>query len=37
MQRVPIGLYYCHLEIIERSTGHKEETVQPIVVKSIMK
>ena len=21
--RVPIGLYYCHLEIIERSTGHK--------------
>ncbi|HOH82901.1 MAG TPA: hypothetical protein PKW22_05720 [Candidatus Syntrophosphaera thermopropionivorans] len=37
MRRVPIGLYYCHLEIIERSTGHKEETVQPIVVKSIMK
>ncbi|MBW6514749.1 MAG: hypothetical protein K0B87_08340 [Candidatus Syntrophosphaera sp.] len=37
MRRVPIGLYYCHLEVIERSTGAKENTVQPIVVKAAMK
>jgi len=36
MRRVPIGMYYCHLEVIERSTGHKEVTVQPIVVKATM-
>jgi hypothetical protein len=37
MNRVPIGLYYCHLEVIDRATGHKETTVQPIVVKAVMK
>lgn len=36
MRRVPIGMYYCHLEVIERSSGHKETTVQPIVVKATM-
>jgi len=35
--RLPIGVYYCHLEVIERSTGHKETTVQPLVIKSILK
>jgi hypothetical protein len=37
MKLLPIGVYYCHLEVIERSTGAKEVTVQPIVVKSTMK
>lgn len=37
MKLVPIGLYYCHYEVIERSTGRKETTVQPIVVKSTLK
>lgn len=37
MNRLPIGLYYCHLEVIERSTGLKEVTVQPVVIKSILK
>ncbi len=37
MRRLPIGLYYCHLEVIDRSTGQKEITVQPIVIKSEMK
>ncbi|MDD4223296.1 MAG: hypothetical protein PHD87_01775 [Candidatus Cloacimonetes bacterium] len=37
MNRLPIGLYYCHLEVIERSTGLKEITVQPVVIKSILK
>lgn len=34
---LPIGMYYCHLEIIERNTGHREETVQPIVIRSVLK
>ncbi len=34
---LPIGLYYCHLEILERNTGHRESTVQPIVIRSILK
>ncbi|MDP3113832.1 MAG: hypothetical protein Q8M98_03555 [Candidatus Cloacimonadaceae bacterium] len=37
MKLLPIGMYYCHLEIIQRASGAKEETVQPIVIKSIMK
>ncbi len=37
MNRLPIGLYYCHLEVIERSTGLKEITVQPVVIQSILK
>jgi len=34
---LPIGLYYCHLEIMERNTGHVERTIQPIVIRSILK
>lgn len=37
MKLVPIGMYYCHFEVIERNTGRKETTVQPIVVKSNLK
>lgn len=37
MKLLPIGVYYCHFEVIERSTGRKESTVQPIVIKSAMK
>ncbi len=37
MNYLPIGMYYCHLEIIERNTGHREETVQPIVIRSMLK
>ncbi len=37
MNLLPIGMYYCHLEIIERNTGHREETVQPIVIRSLLK
>ncbi len=35
--KLPIGFYYCHLEVIDRATGHKESTVQPIVIKAKMK
>lgn len=34
---LPIGLYYCHLEIIDRVTGKSETTVQPIVVAAKLK
>jgi hypothetical protein len=34
---LPIGVYYCHLEIIDRNTGHSETTVQPIVIASKLK
>lgn len=37
MRKLPIGLYYCHLEVIDRATGDKEITVQPIVIKSTLK
>jgi len=37
MKLLPVGVYYCHLEVIERSTGAREVTVQPIVIKSVMK
>lgn len=37
MNRLPIGLYYCHLEVIQRNTGAKEITVQPIIIKSTLK
>ena len=37
MKLLPIGLYYCHLEVIDRASGAKEITVQPIVIKSVMK
>jgi len=31
------GLYYCHLEVTDRSSGDKDNTVQPIVIKSALK
>lgn len=34
---VPIGLYYCHLEVIDRVTGNKLTAVQPIVVGTQLK
>ncbi len=34
---LPIGVYYCHLEIIDRVTGNSETTVQPIVVAAELK
>ncbi len=34
LNRLPIGVYYCHVEIIDRNTGRSETTVQPVVVKS---
>lgn len=34
---LPIGLYYCHLEIIDRVTGKSETAVQPIVVAAKLK
>ncbi|MDY0150929.1 MAG: hypothetical protein RBS43_01495 [Candidatus Cloacimonas sp.] len=37
MKLLPVGLYYCHLEVIDRSTGSTERTVQPIVIKSSLK
>ena len=37
MNLLPVGLYYCHLEVSNRSSGATERTVQPIVIKSILK
>ncbi|MDD4309911.1 MAG: hypothetical protein PHO32_05980, partial [Candidatus Cloacimonetes bacterium] len=37
MKLLPEGLYYCHLEVGNRSTGATERTVQPIVIKSRLK
>lgn len=37
MKLLPMGLYYCHLEVIDRASGGKEVTVQPIVIKSKLK
>lgn len=37
MKLLPAGLYYCHLEVIDRSTGDTDRTVQPIVIKSTLK
>jgi hypothetical protein len=37
MKLLPIGLYYVHLEVIDRATGAKESTIQPVVIKSVMK
>jgi hypothetical protein len=34
---LPIGMYYCHLEVIERITGAKETSVQPIVIAAELK
>ena len=37
LKLLPPGLYYCHLEVIDRSSGDKDNTVQPIVIKSTLK
>ncbi|MDD4676834.1 MAG: hypothetical protein PHH97_04450 [Candidatus Cloacimonetes bacterium] len=37
LKLLPPGLYYCHLEVIDRSSGDKDNTVQPIVIKSALK
>ncbi len=37
MNMVPIGLYYCHVELIDRANGDKQSTVQPIVVGTPLK
>jgi hypothetical protein len=37
MNLVPTGVYYCHIEIVNRTTGTKERTVQPVVIKARMK
>ncbi len=37
MNLLPIGLYYCHLEIIERSGSGKETAIQPIVIGTKLK
>lgn len=34
---LPPGLYYCHLEVTDRSSGKSERTVQPIVIKARLK
>ncbi|MFB3845237.1 MAG: hypothetical protein ACE14O_05750 [Candidatus Cloacimonadaceae bacterium] len=34
---LPIGMYYCHLEIINRTTGNSDTAVQPIVVAAELK
>ena len=36
MKKLAPGLYYCSMEIINRETGKKETTTQPIVVRSTM-
>ncbi|HNX00077.1 MAG TPA: hypothetical protein PLE74_01905 [Candidatus Cloacimonadota bacterium] len=37
MRFVPIGLYYCHLEVVDRATGDKMTAIQPIVVGTPLK
>jgi len=37
MNLLPIGVYYCHLEVVERDSGNREKTVQPIVIGSKLK
>lgn len=37
MKLLPPGLYYCHLEVTDRSNSDKDNTVQPIVIKSALK
>lgn len=37
MKLVPPGVYYCHIEIVNRTTGATERAVQPVVIKSRMK
>lgn len=37
MRLLPVGLYYCHLELIDRAGGGTLKAVQPIVIKSKLK
>lgn len=37
MKLVPPGVYYCHVEVSNRETGKRYDTVQPIVIKSRLK
>lgn len=37
MKLLPAGLYYCHAEVSNRETGKRQNTVQPIVIKSRLK
>ncbi|HNX37639.1 MAG TPA: cohesin domain-containing protein [Candidatus Cloacimonadota bacterium] len=37
MKLLPVGVYYCSLEIVDRETGKKEKTVQPVVIRTTMK
>lgn len=37
MNYLPAGMYYCHLEVADRSSGETDRTVQPIVIKSTLK
>ncbi len=37
MKLLPPGIYHCHLEVTDRSTGDSDSTVQPIVIKSTLK
>lgn len=34
---LPVGLYYCHLEVIDRVTGRSDVTTQPVVIGSKLK
>jgi len=34
---LPPGLYYCHLEVTDRTNGDSDRTVQPIVIKAALK
>jgi hypothetical protein len=34
---LPIGVYYCHAEIIDRVTGNSETAIQPIVIAAELK
>ena len=37
MKLLPVGLYYCHLELIDRAGAGTLKAVQPIVIKSKLK
>ncbi len=34
---LPIGLYYCHLEVIDRASGKSDTAVQPIIIAAELK
>ncbi len=37
LKLLPPGLYYCHAEVSNRETGKRNNTVQPIVIKTRLK